>query len=407
MYDTSQTPPNSGLRTHSVSDGNHEQAVAAKPGPRSGRSIGHRPRPGDCCCVSSLVRACLLAVLCANVGCMSFHKNHYFARDLPAQLAAAPNQNPQLIDFTKLSSGVGNSDRIGPKDLLQVTVASNLNSRDVLSVPARVNTEGVCSLPMIGPVQLGGMSLEDAEVAITEASIQRGLYRAPHITVSIKKKNTIEVMVVGAVREEGKKIIPATQNDLLSIIFHAGGLSDDAGPIVQVTNVLSPEENRREAIADTTGMGVEQVGYSGARVPRSAEINLISATTAPTGNQYHVGDGGIVMVQRVDPKAIYIGGLVNKPGKYNYPVNQDLYLLDAMSLAGWTKSQVAHQVHVIRQSEEGPFVIQASLPRADHDPAHNLRLAPGDQVLVKQSAATVLLEVLRTIRVGWNLNPFL
>lgn len=380
MHDYSQTPPTPGLRAGD-----------------------HRPLAG-------LFRICVLAGLAANIGCVSFHQNHYLAGEVPTQYLASANQNPQLIDFTKLSSGVGDSNKIGPKDLLQVSIAANLNTQDVVSTQSRVNGQGLCNLPMVGAVHLGGMTLEEAEVAITEASIQRGLYRAPHVTVTIRKKDTIEVLVVGAVREQGKKIIPATENDLLSILFHAGGLADDAGPVVQVNNILSPEENRREAIADaSTGGGVNQVGYASRGTPRSAEINLISATTSADGGQYFVGDGGVVMVERVDPKAVYIGGLVNKPGKYNYPVNKDLHLFDALSLAGWTKSQVATHVNVIRQSADGtgPVVIQANLRKVNHDPAHNLRLAPGDQIEVKQTPATVLLEVLRTVRVGWSLNPFL
>ena len=367
-------------------------------------------RAGDCRRLTGVFRVCVLACLAANVGCVSFHDNHYLASELPPELVAAPNQNPQLIDFTKLSSGIGDSNRIGPKDLLQVSIAANLNSQNVLNTQARVNGQGVCNLPMVGAIHLGGMSLPEAEVAINEACIERGLYRAPNVTVTIRKKDTIEVLVVGAVREQGKKIIPATENDLLSVLFHAGGLADDAGPIVQVTNILSSEENRREAIADgTSGTGVNQVGYSSQRTPRSAEINLISATTSPTGGQYFVGDGGVVMVQRVDPKAIYIAGLVNKPGKYPYPVNQDLYLFEALSVAGWTKSQVATHINVIRQASDGrgSVVIQTNLRKINHDSAHNLRLAPGDQIEVKQTPATVLLEVLRTVRVGWSLNPFL
>ena len=100
-----------------------------------------------CCHVALLV--CVLATLALSIGCMSFHPNHYYAGDLPPALAASTNQNPQLIDFTRLSSGPSDSDQIAAEDLLQVSIAANLSSRDVFSFPARVRKDGQCDLWMV------------------------------------------------------------------------------------------------------------------------------------------------------------------------------------------------------------------------------------------------------------------
>lgn len=373
-------------------------------------------RAGDrsFCRVLRYVRAlqlfCLLFVLSANVGCMSFHQNHYMAGELPAALAAAPNENPQLIDFTRLSTGSSSSDQIGPEDLLQVSIASNFSSRDVFNFPARVRLDGQSDLALVGPVHLAGLSLEEAEAAITEASIQRGLYRAPHVTVTMKKRKEIGVLVVGAVEDPGFKRIPASEADLLSILFHAGGLSKDAGPQVDITNAMTKAEVQQEAIARAQGGGVDQVGYASARTPRTAQINLIKAATSG-GNQHFVGDGGVVLVEKLDPKAIYVMGLVRKSGRYDFPTNQDLHLLDAVALAGYTSSQVADKVYVLRKlpGVAGASVIQASLRKARHDENHNLRLAPGDVVSVEHTPATVVLEAINMIRIGvsGSLNQFL
>ncbi len=345
---------------------------------------------------------CLSLTLTSSVGCLSMHSNHYFAGELPPALVASTNQNPQLIDFTRLSSGASDSDQIAAEDLLQVSIAANLSSRDVFSFPARVRKDGQCDLAMVGLLPLAGMSLEEAEAAVAQASIQRGLYRAPHVTVAMKKKKEIGVLVVGAVEDPGFKRIPASEADLLSVLFHAGGLSKDAGPKVDITNARTSDEIKQEAIAATQrGDGVNQVGYSPRLAPRSAEVNLIKAA-ASGGDQFYVGDGGVVMVEKLDPKALYVMGLVRKSGRYEFPTNQDLYLLDAVALAGYTSSQVADKVYIIRKlpDMETPSVIQASLRRARHEEAHNPRLAPGDVVSVEHTPATVVLEVLNMVRIG-------
>ena len=88
---------------------------------------------------------------------------------------------------------------------------------------------------------------------------------------------------------------------------------------------------------------------------------------------------------------------------------EDLRLVDAISQSGYTSSQVANKVYVIRQPtpESRSIVIQASLSKASHDPAHNIRLAPGDIVKVEHTPATILLEAAQFIRggVSSSLNP--
>jgi polysaccharide export outer membrane protein len=346
---------------------------------------------------------CLSLTLASSVGCLSMHQNHYFAGEMPANLVASTNQNPQLIDFTRLSSGASDSDQIAAEDLLQVSIAANLSSRDVFSFPARVRKDGQCDLAMVGLLPLAGMSLEEAEVTVAQASIQRELYRAPHVTVSMKKKKEIGVLVVGAVEDPGFKRIPASEADLLSVLFHAGGLSKDAGPQVDITNARTSDEIKQEAIAAAQHgeAAVNQVGYSPRLAPRSVEVNLIKAA-ASGGDQFFVGDGGVVMVEKLDPKALYVMGLVRKSGRYEFPTNQDLYLLDAVALAGYTSSQVADKVYIIRKLPDmsQPSVVQASLRRARHEEAHNVRLAPGDVVSVEHTPATVVLEVLNMVRIG-------
>ena len=138
------------------------------------------------------------------------------------------------------------------------------------------------------------------------------------------------------------------------------------------------------------------------------KIDLVSAAQSGA-NDYFVGDRGVVVVEKTDPKAVTVTGLVRKPGRVEFPKGEDLRLLDAISLSGYTSSQVANKVFIIRQPtpESRSIVIQASLSKASHDPQHNIRLSPGDIVKVEHTPATILMEAFQIIRVGVssNLNP--
>ena len=116
-------------------------------------------------------------------------------------------------------------------------------------------------------------------------------------------------------------------------------------------------------------------------------------------------------MQKRDPKAIHVSGLVRKPGKIEFPVNQDLHLLDALALAGHTTTQVADKVYVFRNlpNQAERVRIQCSISKIKRSATDNIRLAPGDVVYVEHTVATVLLEALQVIRIGvtGSVNPLL
>lgn len=357
------------------------------------------------------VRWMILAVIpLLSVGCASMNDNHYYAGNFPAGYQAPPNTNPLTIDFAQLSGTATDSDVIAKGDVVNVEIAASVSAKDIFSYSVRVRDDGHADLPLIGPVRMAGLSLADADATLTQVCVARNLYRAPKVNVTIRRRKTNRILVVGAVKEPGVKEIPVAESDLLSILFHAGGLAEDAGANIEIRNVLTRDETMNEAIAlDGTRGGVTQTGYASAgRAPRSVKIDLVSAAQSGA-NDYFVGDRGVVVVETTEPKAVTVTGLVRKPGRVEFPKGEDLRLIDAISQSGYTSSQVANKVYVIRQPtpEAKSIVIQASLSKASHDPRHNIRLAPGDIVKVEHTPATILLEAAQFIRVGVSssLNP--
>lgn len=362
------------------------------------------------------LRAVCLAIFAAipllSVGCASLNDNHYYAGHVPAGYDAPPNNNPLTIDFAQLSGTTTDSDVIAKGDILNVEIAASVNARDAFRHSVRVREDGRANLPDIGLVRLAGLSLADADATLTQVYIAGQIYRAPTVSVAVRRRKTNRIRIIGAVKDPGVKEIPVAESDLLSILSYAGGLADDAGSNIEIRNVLTRDETLNEAIAaDGTRSGIRQTGYSSSvSAPRSVKIDLISAAQSGS-NDYFVGDRGVVVVEKMEPKEVTVMGLVGKSGRVEFPKGKDLRLLDAIAESGSTKSQVASKVSVIRQPtpESKVIVIEANLNKAVHDPRHNLRLAPGDIVKVEHTPATILMEAFQIIRVGVtsSFNPLL
>jgi polysaccharide biosynthesis/export protein len=353
----------------------------------------------------ALLSVLLMAVL--SSGC-TVVPNSYYAADLPVQFVAPQNVNTRTIDFSKLSGTPVNTEMIGPGDQLEVSISAGLATEQPLIFPVRVAKNGYGNVDTLGPIRLTGLELDEAEVLIRTEGIRLQLYVNPRVTVSMKQKKLYQIMVVGAVEEPGQKLIPASQANLLNAIFAAGGLTEEAGSTVEITNLLDHSPTA-DAIALEQGAGITPAGYT-SRTLKSAQVDLVKATQAGT-NAYYIGDGGVVHVEQLDPKEVIVTGLVRKPGPIEFPVNQDLHLIDAIARAGHTTNQVADKVYVFRKmpGQAERVRIQCSLSKLRRDPTDNLRLAPGDTVYVEQTPATVLLDALQIIRIGVtsSFNPLL
>lgn len=349
----------------------------------------------------------LMMVVMTVSGCNGpnhfYAENSFFGERLPDGLRLARQANTQEVDLSRLASGTGGSETIGVGDVLEIQVAAGLNEDDQSKMAARVQNDGSISLPEIGTVSVAGIEPQGAEALIRAEAIRKELYRNPTVTVSIAHQKMNKVRVIGAVKEPGVYDLPPNASDVVSALAAAGGLAEDAGQKVEVRNPALRGRQPRPSVADgSDGTPVDTVSASsGADSMNSYTIDLISAAKAGDG-QYSVQDGGVVMVEKRDPAPIFVQGLVKIPNRYEYPIGQDLHLLDAISLAGGTSNQLADKIFVIRQvaGSKNPAVIQVSYRDAKRSADSNLRLGPGDVVSVEQTPATVLMDVVNIVRFG-------
>ena len=341
-------------------------------------------------------------------GCVS--QDVYQASELPPQLQAPAVANTKKLDLSGLTTVAYNNDIIDNGDILEVQILIGLNTRDNPPVmQPRVNETGNISLPNIGEIPVRGLDLATAETAIAAACIQRGIYRSPHVTVSMKKQRTNQIRVLGAVKEQGIHNLPRGSSDLFTALVAAGGLTEDAGVFVDIRNPSATNPIQPDRIAggfsgsdDITQTGHSQGTPIGSRSAAAAfRVDLVSATKGIGGSQM-LQDGATVNVERRDPEAIRVVGLVHKPDRYKYPVGEELRVLDAIALANGTSNKAANKIFIVRQlpNQQQPSVIQTSIRAAKRRGEMNLLLAPGDIVSIEQTPGTVFLDSIMLIRFG-------
>ncbi len=355
-----------------------------------------------------------IALCCMLIGCHG--ANHYYARDsvlgqtLPNSLRLASRTNPQTVDLSKLASGTGGSETIGIGDVLEVQIAAGLSEDDQSTMAARVANDGTISLPMIGVLNISGVEPQGAESLIRAEAIRRQLYHNPTVTVTVTHQRMNKVRVLGAVKAPGLYSLPPNASDVVSAIAAAQGLEKDAGQHVEVRNPYRTFPAERPAVAGGPNQPLSNVSNSNVagNGMNSYTIDLISAAKAGDG-QYIVHDGGVVMVEKRDPAPIYVGGLVRAAGRYDYPIGQDLHLLDAINLAGGMSNQLANKIFVVRPvaNMKDPAVIEISYRDAKRSADSNILLGPGDVVSVEQTPGTVFMEALNLIRFGISGNTSL
>ena len=118
--------------------------------------------------------------------------------------------------------------RIGADDLLEIQVFGV----DQLSRAVRVNSRGNVSLPLIGTVEVAGLTALEAETSIA-AKLADSYLQDPQVSVFIKEYTSQRVTIEGAVNRPG--IYPLRgQTTLLRSLAVAGG----QGNLSDMTEVL-------------------------------------------------------------------------------------------------------------------------------------------------------------------------
>ncbi len=351
------------------------------------------------CCGWALFLVCLCSLV---AGC---HTATYHATNLPPFLQAESPLGREDFDLSRLSGPPARNDVIRPGDQILVSIATGLENVKPVVWAIHVSRVGFVDVPIVGPVQVAGRTFHDAEQVIRVASIERGHYVAPTISVALEKRRTNLVTVLGEVNKPGTHELPATGSDLLAALAAAEGLTGDADTVIDVWHPVN--EGAPGELESSWQQGAQQASYQAATEGSvRSDYRHIDLASAGEGQAEHVvWDGTVVKVRARPPRTVQVIGLVKKPDQFEIPVDEEMRLLDAIAKAGGRTLQIADKVRVIRRVPESDesVTIASSVREAKRGGDANLRLAAGDVVSVEQTPATFVVDTLKSfIRFGFS-----
>ncbi|MEO5618227.1 MAG: polysaccharide biosynthesis/export family protein, partial [Candidatus Eisenbacteria bacterium] len=131
--------------------------------------------------------------------------------------------------------------RIGPEDLLEIQVFGV----DQLTRTVRVNSRGLISLPLVGNLEVGGLTSQQAE-ALVVAKLGESFLQNPQVSFFIREYTSQRVTIEGAVNKPGVYPLrgPTTLLQSLAVAGGQGSLSD----MTEVMLFRGDNEGKRETL---------------------------------------------------------------------------------------------------------------------------------------------------------------
>jgi polysaccharide export outer membrane protein len=251
-----------------------------------------------------------------------------------------------LACFWLTSAGAaGNNDyTLGPGDVVKMSVYGHTD----LTTVARISATGKTTLPLIGELLLGGMTLAEAETRIARELDSRGFVNRPQVTMVIDEYHSQVVAVLGFVNKPGQYPIEG-RTTVLDMIARAGGLAQEGNYTV---NLIRTEDGK------TT---LQQLDMERLLARGDGSVNLV------------LMNDDVVYVPRMD--MFYIYGEVQHPGAYR--LDKDMTVMQGIALSGGLTAHGSERGISIRRRQGDKFTTSDSKPTTG--------LEPNDVVFVNSS----------------------
>ncbi len=247
--------------------------------------------------------------------------------------------------------------RVGPGDVLEVTVLDNV---EVSRTPT-VQTSGVIALPLLGEVEVSGLTVAEIQRKLTTL-LARDYLVNPQVEVKVKEYQSQFVTVVGEVNSPGRKPLRG-RTRLVELLVEAGGFTPRASGDILIT--------RQEGTFDGGAKTIRMRLSGGALTPQdqvNLEVVLRNGDLITASQKYYVT----------------VEGEVNRPGRY--PIEGELTITGAVSTAGGLTRFGSNDVKVRRVDPQTgqTRIIDVDLKDVRNGKKPDLPLLPHDVVTVSR-----------------------
>ena len=236
--------------------------------------------------------------------------------------------------------------RLALGDNIRITV---FQSPD-LSLETRITEAGVISYPLLGSVNLAGLTVAEAEQRIANGLRTGNFVKQPQVSISVVQARGNQVSVLGQVGRPGRYPLETGEVRMTDLLATAGGVSAGGSDIIVVVGTRSGQ-------------------------PYRSEIDLPSVFAANRrGSDVLLLNGDVIWVERAP--TIYMYGEVQRPGALR--LERNMTVMQALATAGGlTQRGTARGLRVSRKDANG--VVR------EMEPTMVDTLRPDDVVFVRES----------------------
>lgn len=280
-------------------------------------------------------------------------------REEESKTSSQKTQQPQITGSTLSVVMDGPVDPkeyiVGPGDIFTVSIWSAVP----LNFQIPVTPEGTVVIPTVNEIQVSGLSLEAAKKNVI-AEIKKK-YLSGQASFTLFSPRTFVVTVKGAIKEEGKRFVQATQRVDMVVNFRKDERENIDTTVAQRNIVLEHKDGTRQHV----------------------DIEKYYATKRTEFNPL-LRDGDVIIIPQKTIKRNFIAvyGAVNKQGSYEF-VDGDS-LIGMLSIArGLSKIADSGRVMITRYNHDTtPEYITINLRNIISSSQKDIPLKRGDQIVV-------------------------
>lgn len=274
--------------------------------------------------------------------------------------------------------------RVGPEDVLEITIFEWELREETKSVEIRVSETGIISLPVIGEMNVRDLTVEEIKAKIEKRLKDWQIIPNPRVSVVVQQFRSKRVAVVGSVRDPGTYTLRRNVTTFLDVLSLAGGPDDRAGQVAYVIRNIRPVQKGNAG--DSPAAAPENPVESPA-APQEQEVIAIDLyELMELGNMnlnVLVGDGDVVNVP--EAKRFQVLGFVKDPGTYS--LKKPTTVLEGIAMARGVLDEEASSSKTLlkRKTADGEVVMVLDLPAIARGEKPNPYLQADDVIVVPQS----------------------
>ncbi len=376
--------------------------------------------------------------LMSTVGCRSYGPTDLTPASEVLNASCCEPDNETQINFLALRRQPPKQYILDAGDTLGIYIQGITGDRDVpppvhfpedpsmqpaLGYPVPIRDDGKISLPLVGPINVVGRTLAQAEESIRRAYTEEKkilLEGNEKIIVTLMQRRTYNVLVIREDISEGNQRgslnrnevyldeskntesfsieLPAYENDVLHALSETGGMPGERA--LNEIIVLRGGMNQNDGgIVQSAGGLQNAVTMEGANVVKIPVKGEIGSFPQLSESDITLNDGDVVFIKGREREVFYTGGLL-EGGRFPLPRDYDIDVLEAMSMAGGSVSAAAGsggggafsglgnimpatQVTVLRKCGCEQVAIDVDLRFALADPRERVIVQPGDLIVLE------------------------